>query len=232
MLGRTVYLFFDIDDTFLDTYSAEHSAALDFANRFPAILDSDAEAFNTTWHAISTYYYDKWTSGKLSFREQRRCRIRHFFGSQLSDMEADDLFSLYLDLKAEHWSAFPDVLPALAQLKEHPMAILTNGDPEQQRAKLIALRINERFPLLVAPMDAGVFKPDERIFHYAACQAGVLSADCLYVGDQLDSDARAARNAGWRSVWLDRSGNGKEVTDVPVIHYLTELPDMLTQMSD
>ena len=147
-----MYLFFDIDDTFLDTYSAEHSAALDFANRFPAILDSDAEAFNTTWHAISTYYYDKWTSGKLSFREQRRCRIRHFFGSQLSDMEADDLFSLYLDIKSEHWSAFPDVLPALAQLKEHPMAILTNGDPEQQRAKLIALRINERFPLLVTPM--------------------------------------------------------------------------------
>lgn len=227
-----MYLFFDIDDTFLDTYSAEHSAALDFAYKFPAILGSDAEAFNTSWHAISTYYYDNFTSGKLTFREQRRCRIRHFFGSPLSDIEADNLFSMYLDLKAGHWSAFPDVLPALVQLKGHPTAILTNGDPEQQRAKLIALGISECFPLLVTPMDAGVFKPDERIFHYAAYQARADPVDCLYIGDQLDSDARAARNAGWRSIWLERSGNGQRVTDVPVIHYLTELPDLLTYMSD
>ena len=226
-----MYLFFDIDDTFLDTYSAEHSAALDLAYRFPDILGVDAEAFNTSWRAISTYYYDKWTNGNLSFHEQRRCRIRHFFGSQLSDIEADGFFDVYLDLKARHWSAFPDVLPALAQLKEHPMAIVTNGDPEQQRSKLIALGISECFPLLITPMDAGVCKPDERIFHYAACQAGAQPVDCLYVGDQLDADARAARNAGWRSAWLDRSGNGQGVTDVPVIHSLAELPGLLKHMN-
>lgn len=227
-----MYLFFDIDDTLLDTANAEHNAALGFAYAFPKVLGPDAEAFNTSWHAISAYYYDKWTSGKLTFREQRRCRIRHFFGSELSDVEADGIFNVYLNLYSEHWVAFPDVLPGLAQLKGQQMAILTNGDPEQQRAKLVALGISERFSLLVTPMDAGVCKPDERIFHYAASQVGTQPADCFYIGDQLDSDARAAMSAGWRSVWLDRSGNGQEVTDVPVIHYLTELPDLLTQMGN
>jgi putative hydrolase of the HAD superfamily len=222
-----VYLFFDLDDTLLDTASAEHRAALAFAARFPEILGSDAEGFSTSWHNIATYYFDKWSRGELTYKEQRRCRVRQYFGSDLSNEESDRIFSIYHDLSIRHWSSFSDVQPMLIQLQGYPLAILSNGDPEQQRAKLVELGISEWFPLLITPMDAGVCKPDKRIFQQASSQAGVQPADCLYIGDQLDSDVRAARNAGWQGIWLDRSNNGQKVTDVPVIHSLAELPGLL-----
>lgn len=226
-----MYLFFDLDDTLLDTASGEHKAALAFAARFPEILGSDGEGFCTSWRNTATYYFDKWLRDELTYKEQRRCRVRHFFGSELSNEESDRIFNIYHALNIRHWSSFPDVQPMLIQLQGYPLAILTNGDPEQQRAKLVELGISERFPLLVTPMDAGVCKPDERIFHYAASQVGAQSAHCFYVGDQLDSDARAARNAGWRGIWLDRGGNGGTVTDVPVIHTLAELPGLLAHIN-
>jgi putative hydrolase of the HAD superfamily len=222
-----VYLFFDLDDTLLDTTRAVQRATRAFASKYPDVLGSDIEGFCSSWRNLADDYYDKWIKGELTFTEQRRCRIRHFFGSDLSDEEADRIFDIYLGLYTGHWVAFPDVLPSLAQLCGYAMAILTNGEPEQQRAKLVELGISERFPLLVTPMDAGVCKPDVRIFHFAASQVGVAPADCCYVGDQLDSDARAANNAGWHGIWLDRSGNDHDLSDVPVIHSLAEMPGWL-----
>jgi putative hydrolase of the HAD superfamily len=227
-----VYLFFDLDDTLLDTANAVQQATRSFASKYPDVLGSDTEGFCTSWRNLADYYYDKWTKGELTFVEQRRCRIRYFFGSTLSDDKADQIFDVYLGLYTGHWAAFPDVIPALAQLNGYAMAILTNGEPEQQRDKLVELGISQRFPLLVTPMDAGVCKPDVRIFHFAASQVGGTPAECCYVGDQLDSDARAANNAGWRGIWLDRSGNDHDVSDVPVIHSLAEMPGLLEHMSN
>ncbi|MHB1356829.1 MAG: HAD family hydrolase [Anaerolineae bacterium] len=225
-----MYLFFGLDDTLLDTTSAVQQATLGFAAIYPGILGSDAMGFCTSWRNLADHYYDKWTKGEITFSEQRRCRIRYFFGNELSDEEADRIFDVYLSLYTGHWAAFPDVLPTLAQIPEYTLAILTNGDPEQQRAKLVELGISERFPLLVTPMDAGVCKPDKRIFRYAANQIGGNPAECLYIGDQLDSDARAAKNAGWHGIWLDRACNDRQVTDVPVIHTLAELPELFAHM--
>lgn len=227
-----MYLFFDLDDTLLDTASAEHKAVLAFSAGFPEILGSDAEGFCTSWFNIANYYFDKWSKGELTYKEQRRCRIRHFFGNDLSDEETDRIFSIYHALAIRNWSSFLDVQPMLLQLQGYPLAILSNGDPAQQRAKLVKLGISEQFPLLVTPVDAGVCKPDVRIFHYAANQVGALPEDCFYVGDQLDSDARAAKNAGWHGIWLDRSGIDSTVTDVPVIHSLAELPGLLEYTSN
>jgi FMN phosphatase YigB (HAD superfamily) len=48
---------------------------------------------------------------------------------------------------------------------------------------------------IVTSQDAGVSKPDQRIYAYAAEQVGVLTGQCLYVGENL-AEVEGAQRAG------------------------------------
>ncbi|MHB9031852.1 MAG: HAD family hydrolase [Anaerolineae bacterium] len=222
-----MYLFFDIDDTLLDSSSAEHQAALEFARAYPAILGADPQAFAADWHRVSAGFYARWTCGELEFHEQRRGRIRHYWGETLADSEADRIFAAYLAMYERHWQAFADARPCLAALSSYPLAVLTNGEPMQQRAKLRVLGVADYFRQVITPEEAGECKPSLAIFDYAAALVGAGPAECVYVGDLLDADARAASKAGWTGIWLDRSGDDTSVNDVLTINSLAALPKLI-----
>jgi putative hydrolase of the HAD superfamily len=222
-----MYLFFDVDDTLLDTISGRNKAVADLVRLYPEKLGTDIQAFDALWRTIADSYYAQWVNGKLTLPEIQRARIRYFFGQHLSNEDADKLFNLYITLNAKHWVPFPDVLPSLSQLNEYPMAVLTNGEPNQQRRKLRTFGIENCFEMIITPGEAGASKPDERIFRYAAKRANLQAKDCIYIGDQLDLDARAACHAGWQGIWLDRFATIHDIVDVPVIRTLNELPLLL-----
>lgn len=76
--------------------------------------------------------------------------------------------------------------------------------------------------------DVNAEKPHQAIFDAAKCMAMAAAGDvaagadgddggrewkgeeCVHVGDDLEKDYWGARMAGWRGVWLDRVGVGKE----------------------
>ncbi len=216
-------IFFDVDDTLLDNATAQRQAARKFARHFYDVLGIDADAFVVQWHDVIARHYVRYLAGEISFQEQRRGRIREFFGPQLSDLEADDLFEVYLTYYEESWALFPDVVPALNSLADFKLGVITNGNPRQQRKKLQRFGIRDYFAVVITPEDAGVSKPHPQIFAHACECVGVCSADCLYVGDQLETDAQAARSAGLVSVWLNRDITTMSVPDIDVIHTLTAL---------
>lgn len=82
-------------------------------------------------------------------------------GVSLSPREADEVFSVYLDFYERGWRPFPDVLPALDALGRTKKGVITNGDPGQQRAKLKAMGLAERFGVSVFSGEAGVSKPSD-----------------------------------------------------------------------
>ena len=60
-------------------------------------------------------------------------------------------------------------------------------------------------PLVDVALDsalAGTRKPERAIFARAAAALALPPAQILHVGDSLEQDVRAARNAGWQSAWL------------------------------
>jgi putative hydrolase of the HAD superfamily len=75
----------------------------------------------------------------------------------------------------------------------------------------------------VASAEAGVAKPDRRIFERALAIASVPAAAALHVGDSLDADVAGARAAGIRAVLLVRDGDANAPAGVPVIGSLAEL---------
>jgi putative hydrolase of the HAD superfamily len=98
--------------------------------------------------------------------------------------------------------------------------------------KLRRVGLAERIEVLVGVDALGVGKPDSRVFRLVCGRLGVDPASTLYVGDELDVDARAARRAGPAGVWLDRRGTRGPLAelDVPVVTSLAELAELADRL--
>jgi len=59
---------------------------------------------------------------------------------------------------------------------------------------------------LRAAREAGVAKPDARIFRAAAALVGVAPEHVLHVGDDVHHDVLGALRAGMQAAWVDRAG--------------------------
>jgi FMN phosphatase YigB (HAD superfamily) len=87
--------------------------------------------------------------------------------------------------------------------------------------------------VIVASAEAGIAKPDPRIFAHAQASAGCQAEDATMVGDRLDNDIGPAKSAGWRTVRvlrgfsrLQRPRCEEERPDL-TISSLAELPSHL-----
>ena len=197
-------IFFDIDDTLLDYRTSQDLAALEFAKIYSNYI-KDAEDFPLRWNDITERHMTRYLSGELSFQEQRRCRIRESLGLDLSSQDADKAFDEYYQIYENSWNLFPDVRSALSELADRPMGVITNGDKEHQSYKLEKLGILQYFDHVVTPACAGAPKPQSAIFQLAAARAKKATKECWYVGDNYRSDYHGAKDAGYKSVWLNRS---------------------------
>ncbi|MFK0257137.1 HAD family hydrolase [Streptomyces sp. NPDC090445] len=221
----------DIDDTLFD-YTGADTAGL--ARRLAEEgLDGrygSPEKALALWREATARHWDRFAAGEVTFRGQRRDRVRDFLGEPaMGDEEADAWFDRYVEHYKAAWTVFPDVVPALDALAgRYRHGVLSNSSSVNQDPKLRALGLRERFEVLVCAAELGVSKPEEAAFH-AACEAlGLPPGDTAYVGDQPEIDARGARDAGMTAVWLDRGGDrGPAPAGVHRIEGLAQLPEVL-----
>lgn len=116
---------------------------------------------------------------------------------------ADPAFEVFYAAR-QHVELYADARPALEALAARfPVVALSNGNADVQR-----IGIGHWFVAQVGAREAGVAKPDPRIFHAAAAKAGVAPAAVLHVGDDAHHDALGALRAGMHSAWVDRTGLG------------------------
>lgn len=118
---------------------------------------------------------------------------------------------------------FPDVIPLLEKYKDTPKGIIANGDGEQQRQKLKNAGIDHYFDVVVISSDIGIHKPDPGIFIHAVKLAGKEPSQCWYIGDKVDTDAKAAKDAGLTGVWLNRKFIDEKKEPVPEVISLFDL---------
>jgi putative hydrolase of the HAD superfamily len=164
----------------------------------------------------------------------RRERIRAFFaglGEFLDDSEVVRLEDRRVAAMQRQWQVFADSVPCLDWLRRAGLRVvaITNASGAHQRAKLTTLGLIDFFDHVLIAGELGVAKPDPVIFHTACAALGVRPAEVVHIGDLLDVDAVAARDAGMRGVWLDRHGRaGAQLPDgVQSISSLAELPELL-----
>jgi putative hydrolase of the HAD superfamily len=125
----------------------------------------------------------------------------------LAGLDFEDWFArLYRRFgEPEVWRFDDDVEPALRELRRLGLKIgvISNWD---SRLKMIShgLGLTELVDFLVISAEAGVRKPDPRIFGLALEKAGVRADEAVHVGDLVEDDVDGARRAGLRPVLIDR----------------------------
>lgn len=228
---------FDLDGTLLD-HRASASAALEAALPVWAGADGipDPDRLVRVWFELEDEHMGAYLRGECSFQEQRRRRTRAFLdalGRRGPEPDLDGLFGVYLRAYESAWRAFGDAEPCLRRLATVVrLAVLTNGDAGQQARKLERIGLAHRFEQVLTPAETGAAKPARAAFH-SACKAMQLdNARCAYVGDDLESDARAASAAGLRGVWIDRTASpARPPDDVVRVATLTALPGIIGHSS-
>lgn len=225
----TRWILFDLDGTLVDHRGAVRSAIEEIARRFPGSGRSVGELIRH-WRVLEHRHMAEYLAGRCSYAEQRRRRLRDFLpllGEPVpaGDPELDAWYAAhYLPHYTAGWRSYPDVAPCLAALRARPAAprraVLTNGEPRQQRAKLDRCGLLGAFEAVLTPEDLGAAKPDAACFLAACRTLGADPRQTVYVGDWLEGDAVAAARAGLAGIWLDRgehpvTGAATSPADVP-----------------
>ncbi|GAA1515129.1 HAD family hydrolase [Agromyces terreus] len=202
---------FDLDDTLM----AHRAAVADGILRHmrERAYEGDVDAARALWHELEERHYHAYLDGRLTFEGQRRARARDFalaHGDELDDPSSGAWFDRYFERYRDAWRLHADAIPALDALQDAMpgvrLGIITNGEPDFQRAKLERLGILDRFEHVIASGALGVTKPDRRIFDAAVERFAASGpvAHAAYVGDRLHTDALGAAHAGLDGVWIDR----------------------------
>lgn len=142
----------------------------------------------------------------------------------------DDAFAVF-DAARNRVELFPDVIPVLQELSVRFRVIaVTNGN-----ANLETIGIRKFFHGVVTAVNAGVAKPEPKIFRIAIREAGVRPEEILHVGDHPETDVVGAINAGLRTAWMNRD-NSEWPEHLPTpdatVTSVTELRELLTAAID
>lgn len=193
---------FDLDDTLIDQQTAADAAVVAWAAEH-GVKD---QAVSQRWAEVSEVQYGRYARREITFAGQRRERVRVFLGVDMDNTDADELFAGYLIKYEAGWVAFDDAVPALGRARATGLvvAVLTNGDEEQQRSKIQKLGLDSHVDVLIASSMLPAGKPDPRAFVRALEFLEVGAAEALMVGDSIENDVRGALNAGLDAVLLDR----------------------------
>jgi putative hydrolase of the HAD superfamily len=197
---------FDLDDTLLDHSVAVGRGLTDMvqASDWPQLPDDIVQ-----WRDLEKRHYPRYVRGELSFLGQRRERLAGFLAARGIAPESVDLdatFAEYIRHYERHWAAVPGVQELLGQQRAlgRAIGILTNGPRAIQLTKIDRIGIAPLVDIVVAIDDLPEGKPEASAFVALCERLGTSASEAVYVGDDLDIDARGARAAGLRGVWFRR----------------------------
>lgn len=217
----------DLDDTLWELMpvilAAEKRLAEWLAGHFPAIpatfTRDDAMQLRL---AIEQEYPDR----RHDLRFLRKAVMQRMANAcGYDDSVAEQAYEVF-DAARNEVRFYPDVMPALEILHQHyPLVAVTNGN-----ADLGKIGVAHLFQAVVTAVDAGAPKPKQAIFKLASERAGVAAHNILHIGDDPGMDVEGARNAGFRTAWMNRGGkrwpSGLDAPDI-VFRSMRDVPALL-----
>ena len=199
---RTITL--DLDDTLWEILPVIHRAEKRLyewlGNNYPAITAMfSQEELRVLRRQVVEKHSDK--VHDLTF-------LRHTVLAEAADAAGctnfvvEEAFAVFDEVRNDV-EMFPEARPALIALAERfTLIALTNGN-----ASLKKIGIDDLFHGHINAAMAGAAKPSRPIFDAAVEAGGASAAETLHVGDHPLFDVHGAREAGLRTVWVNRNGD-------------------------
>ena len=233
-------IFFDLDDTLLDTSGGVEAAWTLACERFGPLLGVDANLLRETIRReANAFWKDEALVGhwRIRLMEARVLVVELALKSLGVDTAyAGRVAGLMESERTARLRLFDDTVETLEWLRDRDfrLALLTNGPGELQRSKLAAFPIDRYFEAVVIEGEFGAGKPDPAVFHHALAVTGTAPADAWHVGDNLYADIGGAQAVGSQGVWIHRDRLERKPGDGPtpdrVIGHLAELREALAAL--
>jgi len=223
---------FDLDDTLFDHSNAARTALSRVHAMHEGFARGAFDAFEQAHTRALEELHQRVLTGALGIDAARIERFRRLFAA--AGVDADDELlaatasayrSTYLDARRPVDGA----RELLAALKPRArIGVVSNNLLEEQRAKVRHCGFDPYIDALIVSEEAGVSKPDPRIFTIALERLGCAAEDAVMIGDSWTADVEGARAAGVRAIWLNRTGAPvPDAPEVEVIERLTPVADVL-----
>lgn len=230
-MTRIRAVFFDLDNTLWDVHPvivrAEH-AMFDFLQaRYPAVTQRhDLDSMRALRVQVARECADRRHDFTWLRLEALR---RHAREAGYGETMADEAFEAFFRARNEV-VLYDDVRRTLQRLVEqYRLFAISNGN-----ADLAVIGLAQYFEASLTAREAGMLKPDPRIFGILLARAGLHADEAAHVGDDADADVEGARRAGVTPIWLNRAGAAWPLpTPAPdhVVAGLDELPDVLARLA-
>ena len=127
--------------------------------------------------------------------------------------------------------AFPDVLSSFEIVRERwmPVVVLTNGVGSTARNALEHAGVLDRVDTILSADEVKVFKPSPAVYALVL-RTGIKPENVLFLSAN-DWDASGARQAGFRSIWVNRRRSVASSKHERTIGSLLEIGNILTEFS-
>lgn len=108
---------------------------------------------------------------------------------------------------------FPEVVPALGELKAQgfKLCIISNTDDDIIAGNVAQL--GGHIDRVITAQQAGAYKPTQQIFDFAHNALELGRGDVVHICASPHLDLAAARDLGFRCIWIDRGTGRKPLPD-------------------
>ena len=218
---------FDLDDTLFDHWACTRAALADLRERLPLLGRMPVGEVETEHRRLLEDLHLRVLAGGITVDQARVERFRRllaFAGEAAGEEAAVDAAAAYRAAYLAHWRPVEGALELLEALHGQVLTgIVTNNVASEQRQKIAACGFGPLLDAVIISEEAGVTKPDPRIFRMALDQLGCQAGETVMIGDAWGTDIEGARAAGIRPVWFNRFGAASPDPGVTEIHSLAPL---------
>ncbi|WP_028559729.1 HAD family hydrolase [Paenibacillus pinihumi] len=145
--------------------------------------------------------------------------------------ELQELMEFYKSEYVKSAVLMEQAVEVLGHLRsKYKTGMITNGQTLIQYGKIDQLELRSHFDTIIVSEEAGIKKPDPKIFEMAVNRLNVKPEQCIFVGDHPVNDIEGAAAAGMRTVWIQVNQpwrEGVKAEPLKTIRQLNELLDVL-----
>lgn len=230
-------VFFDLDDTLLDGWSAMMASWQLVCHEVGESLGCDGDGlFMAIRREGSSFWKDEGAVAqwRLHLDEARVEVVKLALAALGQDpSHAREIAVEYGRRHSENLAMFDDAFETLDALRAAGFrtGLITNGATTPQRAKIERFGIEPYMDVIVVEGEFGLGKPERAVFEHAARSVAVEPHQAWHVGDNLYADVGGAKASGLHAVWIhrDRLQLREDLAVAPdrTVAHLAELRDAL-----
>lgn len=198
---RIEWVFLDLDNTLwdFDANAKEALKVLFERHHFQLHTGYQVDQFISLYEDVNKAYWKRYEKGEVSKETLRTARFTDTFALMglAPGLWPENVWFEYLEICPLMPLLTPNALEALSKLSQKfRLGILTNGFEETQAVKLKESGILPFIDFVQSSEAVNDAKPNVSFFELALSRVNVKKVNCLYIGDNIQTDVLGGVNAG------------------------------------